>query len=309
MRKTLKLRAIETVLIVADDSHREFYEDFCKACLELEADPSVFIIPGSARPAKKVPNALRQALLSSNVVITAFDYVHGETSFRNALHQTAKQNNAKVLNLVGVPGTALHGPAAEANQAEVAERASKLHHLLREVETIEVVSGEGTRVSFRPGSAREVDNGLEAVAGSIIGFPGGEVFLQPEMASFNGTIVVDGTVTGLGLLKKPLTLKVERGEVVSAKGHGAEHLLAAFEQDSAARKVSEFGLGTNQSVTVSEHSFVSEKALGTCHFGLGNSAHFGGSVISTTHLAVLLKEPTVKFDGKPVIEKGKFLLG
>ncbi|HLC45908.1 MAG TPA: aminopeptidase, partial [archaeon] len=307
VKKTLHLRPIDSVLVITDAAHQDFYEQFCQASKEVDVHPSVFVLPESLRPVRKISNALRQMLLHTSVVVNVADFRLEESQFRTAVSQLARQHSGRVLNMPGLPVSAFSTDLFDANPTEIAARTGKLYNILTEVDEVEVTSASGTKVSFKPSPVLHENHGLEIQPGQAIELPGGEVSVQPDPLTLSGVIVVDGVLAGKGVLKSPVRVHVEKGEVSSFKGKDAEFLEGVFAEDSNARRVSEFGLGTNHAAKVCDVSYLAEKTLGTCHFALGSSALIGGDVISGYHIGMLLKSPTVKFDGRDVIKNGKFL--
>ncbi|HLD80804.1 MAG TPA: hypothetical protein VJA40_02270, partial [archaeon] len=74
VKKTLHLRPIDSVLVITDAAHQDFYEQFCQASKEVDVHPSVFVLPESLRPVRKISNALRQMLLHTSVVVNVADF-------------------------------------------------------------------------------------------------------------------------------------------------------------------------------------------------------------------------------------------
>lgn len=50
-----------------------------------------------------------------------------------------------------------------------------------------------------------------------------------------------------------------------------------------------------------------EKVFGTIHFAIGANTHFGGKTKCNGHMDYVVKKPTVYFDDKLIIKKGKFV--
>jgi leucyl aminopeptidase (aminopeptidase T) len=51
-----------------------------------------------------------------------------------------------------------------------------------------------------------------------------------------------------------------------------------------------------------------EGVNGTIHFGIGTSANLGGGIRAKTHFDVIIRNPSVWFDGKPIIEAGEIMV-
>ena len=74
------------------------------------------------------------------------------------------------------------------------------------------------------------------------------------------------------------------------------------------RNFAEFAIGTNKKASLIGVMICDEKAYGTCHFGLGANIHFGGKVECNGHSDHVIEKPSIWFDGKLVMDKGKLLL-
>jgi aminopeptidase len=75
-----------------------------------------------------------------------------------------------------------------------------------------------------------------------------------------------------------------------------------------ARTVAEFGIGTNDKAILTGLIIEDEKVMGTIHIAFGDNKSMGGSVRVASHLDGLIKEPTVWFDDRKIMEAGHLLL-
>ena len=76
-----------------------------------------------------------------------------------------------------------------------------------------------------------------------------------------------------------------------------------------ARTVAEFGIGTNDRAKLTGVILEDEKVMGTIHIAFGDNKSMGGSVRVASHLDGLVKEPTVWFDDRKIMEGGRFVAG
>ena len=127
----------------------------------------------------------------------------------------------------------------------------------------------------------------------------------------NGVFVVDGSMAGLGLIKKTkLKIKVEKGYATKITGGVlAKKLIKQLDSvGKQARNIAEFGIGTNDSAKLSGILLEDEKVLGTVHIALGNNITMGGSVNVPLHLDGVIKKPTVYLDNKIIMKNGTLLI-
>jgi leucyl aminopeptidase (aminopeptidase T) len=143
--------------------------------------------------------------------------------------------------------------------------------------------------------------------GAFGNLPCGEGFIAP--AGGWGTLVVDGSIAGVGLVEEPVELVVEDGHLTSARGGqgmALMELLTAHGEDGTS--IAELGIGTNEKAKVTGNILEDEKILGSCHVAFGASAGIGGTVQVPVHLDCVVMKPTVELDGEPIVRAGELLV-
>ena len=73
------------------------------------------------------------------------------------------------------------------------------------------------------------------------------------------------------------------------------------------RNIAEFGIGTNPNAKRPDNTLEAEKIEGTVHIGHGNNYFMGGRVNADYHSDFVIPSPTVVFDGKLFMERGKLV--
>ena len=71
--------------------------------------------------------------------------------------------------------------------------------------------------------------------------------------------------------------------------------------------LAEFGIGLNDHAKICGSMLEDEGAYGTAHFGFGHNFDQGGQNKAPKHIDCVYCKPTVRFDGKVIIENGKFV--
>jgi leucyl aminopeptidase (aminopeptidase T) len=154
-----------------------------------------------------------------------------------------------------------------------------------------------------------VDAGELGNRGAFGNLPCGEGFIAPVEGTTEGTLVVDGSIAGVGLLDTPVSLTVREGHLVEATGEqGAQlmELLTLHGEDGT--NVAELGIGTNEEAILTGNILEDEKILGTCHVAFGASAAIGGTVQVPVHLDCVVLEPTVEIGGETIVRDGDLLV-
>ena len=147
--------------------------------------------------------------------------------------------------------------------------------------------------------------------------PGGEIFTAP--ANTNGTFVVDGVV-GDYLCNKygdlhdtPLTIEVKNNRIVDLACDDKELLedfRAYTSTDENSNRVGEFAIGTNTACTHVIGNILQDEKIPGVHIAFGHpyAEHTGANWVSKTHIDCVGRDFDIWFDGKQVMERGKFLL-
>lgn len=137
--------------------------------------------------------------------------------------------------------------------------------------------------------------------------PAGEVYIAPK--NVNGVVVIDCSSAnrhGTSLVKKPMTMKIEDGEVVEIKGgEAAKKLRQSIEWACAKAKypwgikrIGELGIGLNPKARIVGATVVDEKTIGTAHVALGSNYWFGGTIYAIVHFDQVFSKPEIRIDGR-----------
>ncbi len=199
-----------------------------------------------------------------------------------------------------------------ADYKKIAALSIKLKQILEKGKSVRVTAPAGTDISFSiEGRTAYASKGLFHAKGESGNLPTGETFLAPVENTANGVFVVDGSMAGLGLIKKAnIKIEVENGYATKITGGTLASKLKK-QLDSVgkdARNIAEFGIGTNDSAKLSGILLEDEKVMGTIHIALGNNVSMGGSINVPIHLDGVVKKPTVWLDGNLLMKDGKLLV-
>ncbi|MGA1839862.1 MAG: aminopeptidase [bacterium] len=181
-----------------------------------------------------------------------------------------------------------------ADWKKIAERTKKIASLFRDAEEVLIDTPNGTNLSL---GIKDIpiheDTGLLTEPGSFGNLPAGEVFMPPEPEAANGKLVLEFAPTWR--LEKPVTLFVEKGEVIRVSGNDpyAAELEKFLERDQNYRNIAELGIGTNDRATRPDNILESEKILGTIHIALGDNSSFGGQIRTSFHQDFVVFYPTL----------------
>ncbi len=269
------------------------------------ADATLAVMSERDSHGAEPPAAIAAAMLASDVVIAPTIQSLSHTAARKA----ASEAGARIATMPSVTEEML-ARVMSADMAELARRGEAICALLdRGLEArITCANGSDLRLGLE-GRHSIVDAGDLTTAGAFGNLPCGEGFIAPIEGTASGTLVVDGSIAGIGSLERPVALTVRDGHLVDATesdGQALLELLTVHGPDGT--NVAELGIGTNEEAILTGNVLEDEKILGTAHVAFGASAAIGGKVQVPVHLDVVVLEPTVEIDGETLVREGELLV-
>lgn len=293
------------VIVVDDRTDPDIPRELARVARELGAEPVVVSIAHRTRSGAEPPAPAAAAMAAADVVLCA-----ASTSL---YHTTAKAvaQRAGARGDFNAPyrGDAWRNGAMTADFVAIRRRAERLAELWRRTSVVRVTSPAGTDlVSTVEG--REPKAWLTGICrnpGEVSALPGGEVSLPPIEGTSNGVVVWERVASDLGALEGPVTITVRDGRAVAFEGGpSADRLRRIVEETVDADNIGEIGIGLNPAARIGDEITEAKKAFGTVHIALGDSANeYGGLVECEVHLDGLVMEPTIEFDGVPVVVGGR----
>ena len=292
-------------IVVDDRTDPEIPQELARAARDRRAEPVVVTIAHRARSGAEPPAPAAAAMAAADVVLCA-----ASTSLYHT-HAKAVAQRAGVRGDFNAPyrGDAWRNGAMTADFAAIRRRAERLADLWRRTSTMRITSPAGTNLVSTV-AGREPMAWLSGICrnpGEVSALPGGEVSLPPVEGTSNGIVVWERVASDLGALEKPLTITVRDGRAVRFEGGpAADRLRRIVEEVADADNIAEIGIGLNPEARIADEITEAKKALGTVHIALGDSANeYGGLVECEVHLDGLVMEPTIEFDGVPVVVGGR----
>jgi leucyl aminopeptidase (aminopeptidase T) len=269
------------------------------------ADATLAVISERETHAAEPPRAVAAAMAAADVVLAPTIQSLSHTAAR----KQASEAGVRIGTLPGVTEEMLTRLMA-GDLEEIRRRGWAVVSALN--------SGSEVRITCRHGSDLRlglegrlgiVDAGELSNRGAFGHLPCGEGFIAPIEGTAEGTLVVDGSIAGVGLLETPTALTIRGGhltETDGSAGAGLMELLSPHGKDGT--NVAELGIGTNEEALLTGNVLEDEKILGSAHVAFGASAAIGGTVQVPVHLDCVLLEPTVEIDGEAIVAGGDLLV-
>lgn len=305
LRDCMGLKPEETVLIVTDELTREIGLGLHEAGKELCKESMLVEIKSRDIDGQEPPVAIAALMKAVDVVVCPTN--------KSLTHTDARREAAaQGVRFGTMPGINLDTMVRclNADYDKIIALTDYIAAKLVGVSTIKVTTEKGTNVVM-PVKDRKIlpSKGVMRNKGESGNLPSGEVYLAPWEDQTNGTLIIDGSMAGIGMIETPITIDIVNGyaEKISG-GKEAEKLIQMVDKVGRdARAVAEFGIGTNYKAILTGEILEDEKVFGTIHIAFGNNKSMGGRISVSSHLDGLVKEPNVYFDDELIMKKGKMI--
>jgi len=300
------LKKGESVLVVVDTPQWEIGRAFFTKAKELGAEAMLLEFLPRDNHGVEPPQALALAMQQADVVLMP-------TSKSLSHTQARKDANAKGARVASLPGITkdMMERTLMGDYNEIARRSEKVQELLNKGSQVEITAPKGTDIKLSiKGRTGIADTGELSAPGIFGNLPAGEAYIAPIEISAQGKLVIDGAMSGVGKVSTPINIDIVDGKAVSfLGGEEAKQLEALIDKHGEkARLVAELGVGTNDLAKLTGLVLEDEKVLGTIHIALGDNHTFGGTTTVSSHLDGMVLQPTMKIDGKVIIDKGELII-
>jgi leucyl aminopeptidase (aminopeptidase T) len=303
MQQCMNVQDNESVLIVTDEQAANEAAIFFEAAKAFTSNVTMLAMPTATEHAQEPLLEVASFMKQSDVALLVTTYSLSHT-------QARKEACTAGTRIASMP-TITHEMILRTlpvDYDEIAQLSTKIADIQSTGSEVHITSPNGTDVRFSiKGRTAIADTGLFTKPGDFGNLPAGEAFVAPVEGSAEGTIVFDGCFADIKL-DQPITVTVKDGHATDIAGGEAARVLtnklAAVGKDGY--NIAEFGIGTNTTAQLNDNLLEVEKVHGTCHIALGNNATFGGEVDVPFHSDGVILKPTVKIDGKKIIENDTF---
>jgi leucyl aminopeptidase (aminopeptidase T) len=293
----------EEVLVVCNPATEHMGELLRTEAGEAGAEAVLAVMAERASHAAEPPRTVADAMAAADVLLAPTVQSLSHTAAR----KRASENGARSATLPGVTEDML-ARVMSADMEGLRRKGHAVADALDEASEAHITDANGTDLTLDL-SGREAipDAGELTERGAFGNLPCGEGFISP--AGGNGTLVVDGSMAGIGLVDEPVQLVVEGGHLTSARGgEGMAFMELLTEHGEDGTNIAELGVGTNEKAMVTGETLEDEKIMGTIHVAFGASAGIGGTVQVPVHLDCVVMKPTLELDGEAIVRDGDLLI-
>jgi 2,5-dihydroxypyridine 5,6-dioxygenase len=304
MGMMVEVKPGENLLIMADTrTNMEIANACLVAGINAKANAQLLVVPSRLETDKREPNPVTAGAIMGADVIVGID-----TGFDRsvAMREAAKKGTRFTMCAPREEGEdwVIEG-TLDVDFPRMIEIGEKICDLWQKTETCRVTSELGTDISFRlKGRPCDAGYGWAIDPGVVDGhFPGGTPSIAPIEETINGTIVVDGLITGCGQVSEPVTARLEKGVITSIEGGKDANSWRSLLESTGEPKafhLCHFNVGINPRAEAP-----SDKAVGIVNFGFGHQdALYEGTVGQDVkmHTDITLRWATIYVDGVVMCE-------
>lgn len=297
----LDVQEDEKVLVLNDGNDQDLIDSLLEVLEERDIENRLIEYETPESSGEEPPAEVADAMKEFDVVIAPTQKSISHTKAR-------EQANAAGTRVATMPtvNKEIWDTSLQADYSEVRRITEKVYELLKDTSEIRVVTPSGTDLRFKVDiDTYDLDTGVIKQEGSFGNLPAGEPSGFPE--GIEGTLVIDHFPFSPSAKK----VEIREGKVVALENEGDNSRLEeAFERHPCARKMAEFGFGTNPEATLIGNVLQDEKVLGTVHFAFGDNTHYVGednerSNPCDIHWDTVCESPTVWFDELKVLDEGE----
>jgi leucyl aminopeptidase (aminopeptidase T) len=300
-----EISAGEETLVLTDGRNGPVAMALASAARAVGAEASLLVMPATEAHGNEPPALAATALKTADVALTATTHSITHTRARLA----AAEAGTRIVILRGVDEGLMLDGGINTDYEWLAQTTSAVRDRLDAATEATVTSPAGTDVwmDLTDCPAFALDGFFHDYGFSAL--PPGESPIAPAEGSARGTVVVDYSMDGLGVLEEPIHLEFEDGYVQTvAGGTAAAELEALVDAHPNAGNMAEFAIGTNPDASLVGNLAEDKKKLGTVHFAIGDNESLGGTTQCDIHLDGVVLEPTVTLDGETIISAGEVAL-
>ena len=200
--------------------------------------------------------------------------------------------------------------AIDVNYKPLQTKHEEIRQKMDKAKEIHITTPAGTDLYYNKSGIKAIAaDGNYTMPGTGGNLPAGEVYSPPNGKGVEGKVIIDGssrTHEHTILIRKPIELKIENGEITEIKGNDEAKQLentlkwaaSVAKNPGNVRRICELGIGLNPNAHIMGAMIVDDKTLGTAHIGIGSNYWFGGNIYAIIHLDQVFKNPKVYLDGE-----------
>lgn len=304
LKKCMNLKQSESCLIITDENKIQIANSFLESADKITKNIKLIQIPVGTVNGEEPPRETAEQMKDFNVIIIITSKSLSWTKAREG----ATKAGSRIASMPGITKDTIQR-CIDVPYMAMKSTTTGLAEKLSIADKIEITSPGGTNLTLSVKGMKwhGHDSGIYDTPGKWGNLPSGETFVSPVETTTNGIAVIDASMAGIGKINHPIHITIKDGFAVDIKGSQEAKDFKQMLDNVKSKKafnVAELGIGTNPKAIVTGSVLEDEKVLGTCHIAFGNNALFGGTTDVPIHVDGIIKKPTIKADGKLIMENG-----
>ncbi|HID26676.1 MAG TPA: hypothetical protein EYP22_02370 [Methanosarcinales archaeon] len=282
----------ESVLIITDTLTPQRITDVLfKESHNIGCETMLMKILPRATHGKEPPKAVAEAMKNVDIIIapTSKSLTHTQARI------DAKAAGARMASMPGITEEMMTKGGMTADYNYISKVADDILSRLEGSKEVKIITELGTNLTFDVSGCKwHADTGICHKAGDMTNLPAGEVYIAPK--NTNGILVVDGAMGGVGILEKPIEIKIVDNYAIEINSKKLSNMVDSV--GKLGRNIAEFGIGINNKAKLIGNVLEDEKVKGTVHVALGDNSTIGGNVKVDLHLDGIITLPKMFVDGE-----------
>jgi leucyl aminopeptidase (aminopeptidase T) len=304
----------QDVLIVTDTEIEPIVmQALATAADELGRHPTICIMTPreyhQQDPTRPIAEAMKHSDL--NLLVTSKALIHSPAAFE------VMKMRKKCVAMEQVTSDMLTRGASTADYEKMQEVGKTIREKWTKGKHVKVTCDLGTdltaNITDRPGFyVAGIVNEQPGIEMYSCAFPDGEAGISPVEGTGEGTVVFNGTIHNVGLIREPIRLTIKKGWIDKIEG-GTEadiirKVLKEIGDENSYNCPAEISIGINPKARHTGSMREDKKIYGSVHIAMGSSIDTAGTIESKLHIDGVVLRPTVNIDGEIVVENGKLNL-
>ncbi len=309
VRELFKTKPGETFVITADtESDEKVVNATARAAFTCGAKPMVIWLASPLGVGKAAdPMLPTESLVGALKGADAWVEFNNQWIFYSSVFDRAMKENKKLRHscLVGMNADMMVRNIGRIDYPALEKFMARITDLTKKADKVRITNPAGMDITLKnnPEHNGAYSLGYADTPGSHM--MAGQIYWGIDLKTINGKIVYDGSINPpLGLLKTPITLTIEKGEIVKFEG-GSEAVeyeawLRSFGDPNMLR-MAHICYGFNPGAKLTGDVVEDERVWGCVEWGIGNMAFRPAA----SHSDGICLNVSVWVDGKQILDKGK----
>lgn len=298
----MDVKAGESVLVITDDQKLEIGNTLYQAAKELGAEAMLLTMEPRKVSGEEPPAVVAAAMLAADVILCPMSTSITHTKAKIA----AVQAGARIATMPGISEDMFSQGAMTADYDVVLELTHRVTDLLSKASTARIEKAGHVLTLDLTGRPGVPSPGVYREKGQGGNLPSGEAYIAPVENGTNGSVVIDGSMVGVGKLDSPLVATIENGVLTKIDGDHGGKLDILFQKPENGT-VGELGIGANDKAILCGIILEDEKVYGTVHIAFGTNTSFGGQNKADCHMDGIILKPDLYLDDTLIIKQGEFV--